>query len=100
MSDRDSMYDAFDDWWSELPKGTRGKAIAQNAFDRGWYRGQVEGLRQRCDKGPYIFAPIDPTQDMIDAANELIENKRTWHGDEMVIEIYKTMIKKAWEAKA
>jgi len=100
MNSREEVFNAFDGWWSELPKGTRGKGLAQNAFGSGWYRGHVEGLKQRCDHGPYIFAPIEPSEDMIEAANEVLKSKTNWYGNEIVIEIYKTMVKKAWEAKA
>ena len=100
MNNREKMLNVFDGWWSELPKGTRGKGLAQNAFGNGWHRGHVEGLKQRCDHGPYIFAPIEPSEDMIEAANEVLKGKTNWYGNEIVIEIYKTMVKKAWEAKA
>lgn len=100
MNSREEVFNAFDGWWSELPKGTRGKGLAQNAFGNGWYRGHVEGLKQRCDHGPYIFAPIEPSEDMIEAANEVLKSKTNWYEDDLVIEIYKTMVKKAWEAKA
>ena len=100
MNSREEVFNEFDGWWAELPKGTRGKGLAQNAFGNGWYRGHVEGLKQRCDHGPYIFAPIEPSEDMIEAANEVLKSKTNWYGNEIVIEIYKTMVKKAWEAKA
>ena len=100
MNSREEVFNAFDDWWAEKPKGTRGKGLAQSAFGNGWYRGHVEGLRQRCDHGPYIFAPIEPSEDMIEAANEVLKSKTNWYGNDIVIEIYKTMVKKAWEAKA
>ena len=100
MNSREEVFNAFDGWWSELPKGTRGKGLAQNAFGHGWYRGHVEGLKQRCDHGPYIFAPIEPSADMIEAANEVLKSKTNWYGNDIVIEIYKAMVKKAWEAKA
>jgi hypothetical protein len=100
MNSREEVFNAFDGWWAELPKGTRGKGLAQNAFSHGWYRGHVEGLKQRCDHGPYIFAPIEPSEDMIEAANEVLKSKTNWYGNDIVIEIYKTMVKKAWEAKA
>jgi hypothetical protein len=100
MNSREEVFNAFDRWWSEKPKGTRGKGLAQNAFGNGWYHGHVEGLKQRCDHGPYIFAPIEPSEDMIEAANEVLKSKTNWYEDDLVIEIYKTMVKKAWEAKA
>ena len=32
MNSREEVFNAFDGWWAELPKGTRGKGLAQNAL--------------------------------------------------------------------